>query len=106
MTASKIIIERRKVNEGLAQDIKRILERQEIMNNRLIEIQTAEAARTEREVHTKHDVDCLNKIVNGNGVPGLKIDVQLLKEQMTRIYWLGGVIVVALIGNFIAMWFK
>jgi hypothetical protein len=99
MPVQKISIERRKVNEGLVQDVKE-------MKAMISQLLVADAARVERELQTRTDVDGLKKTVNGNGVPGLKTDVQLLKEQMTRVYWLGGVLVVALISNFIAMWFK
>lgn len=87
------------MNEGLVQDVK---EMKEMLSKLLI----AESARVERELQFRTDVDNLKKTVNGNGAPGLKTDVQLLKEQMIRIYWLGGVVVVALVGNFVAVWFK
>lgn len=94
------------MNEELVQDIKDIKERVEKTFNTITEMQRQEAARVERELQMKNDVDNLKKTVNGNGIPGLKTDVQLLKEQMTRIYWLGGIVVVALVGNIIAMWFE
>jgi hypothetical protein len=89
------IAERRKeMNEGLAQDIKEI-------KNMLADMKQAEAARGEREKTTHNDVEGLKKTINGNGVPGLKTDVQIMKEQMGRINWIMGIFVAAVIADIV-----
>jgi len=98
MEQKNLTIERRKVNEGLVSDVKEI-------KNMLVEMKVLEAARATREKAMEIDVIDLKKSVNGNGKPGLKTDVQLLKDQMNRVYWLGGVVIVASIGNIIAILF-
>jgi hypothetical protein len=96
--SKKLLVERRKVNEGLVQDIKDI-------KKMLVEMQTLEAARNEREITVKRDIDSLNLAVNGNGKPGLKTDVQILQNKINGVYWLGGVVIVASVGNIIAILF-
>ena len=43
----------------------------------------------------------LNTIIMGNGKPGLKTDMQLMKEQMGRVYAIGGIITTAIILDFV-----
>jgi hypothetical protein len=98
MPTQKLIVERRKVNEGMASDIRDI-------KNMLVDIQRLESARVERELVTRDDVNKLKLTTYGNGSPGLKTEVQLLKDKMNGIYWLGGVVIIASIGNIIAIVF-
>jgi hypothetical protein len=98
MPAQKLIVERRKVNEGLLTDIREI-------KDILVSIQKLEAARAEREKTSREDIDKLKFTVNGNGTPGLKTDVQILKNKVNGVYWLGGVVIVATISNIIAIIF-
>jgi len=62
------------MNEGLIQDVKDIKEM-------LVSMQKLEAARVERENAVHEKVMKLDQAVNGNGKPGLKTDVELLKES-------------------------
>ena len=87
------------MNEGLVKDIRDIKEM-------LIKHLHEDAARAERELSIRKDVDELLHSVNGNSKPGLKTTVELLQRDMARVYWLGGVIVMALIGNIIATLWK
>ena len=47
-----------------------------------------------QELVKKHDT-----ILGGNGNPGLKTDMALLKRDMARMTWLGGGILLAVIVN-------
>ena len=47
-----------------------------------------------QELVKKHDT-----ILGGNGNPGLKTDMALLKRDMARMTWLGGGILLAVIAN-------
>jgi hypothetical protein len=86
--------------EELAKEIKDI-------KNILSEIHALNSARIEREIRTNIDLESLKKVVSGNGeCIGLKTEVSILKKEVARIYWLGGIIIIALIGNFMAMWFR
>jgi len=86
------------MNEGLLKSIDEI-------KDILFNMQKMEAARAEREMQTKADVESLKKAVNGNGDGiGMKTDVQILKKDMARVYWLGGAILIAVIGQILAMW--
>jgi hypothetical protein len=106
--STKQMIDRRKeMNEGLIQRLNNQLEE---IGNKLSqlteEIRTAEAARKEREKNNADDLEKMKIIIWGDGKnPGLNADVPMLKKDMARVYWLGGVILVALIGNIVAMWF-
>ena len=96
----QVSIERRKLNDELAREIKEI-------KQILSDMHASESARIERETRVNVDLESLKKIVNGNGeCMGLKTEVSILKKEVARIYWLGGIIIIALIGNFVAMWFK
>jgi hypothetical protein len=46
--------------------------------------------------------DNLHAVVMGNGKPGLKTDMQLMKEQMNRVYAIGGVITSAIIFDIVS----
>ena len=72
----------------------------------LADMMRLEAARKERESTMRIDVDGLLHSVNGNAAPGIKTDVQMLKKDMVRVYWLGSVIVIALIGDIVATLWK
>ena len=56
----------------------------------LQQIQVDNAANFERE-----------KQIDYNGKPGLKTDMQLMKEQMGRVYAIGGIITTAILLDFI-----
>ncbi len=64
-------------------------------------MQRTEAARVEREAHLVDTVNKDHEIINGNGKPGLKTDVQLLKEGMGRINLAFGVFTAAVIGDIV-----
>jgi len=87
---TKIITERRKLNEGLAQDIKEI-------KKMLTEHLLLEAAREERERAMHDDVKKLKETVHGNGKPGLKTDVQLLQDSEKKRAAIQNAIAIALI---------
>lgn len=70
----KLIIERRKLNEGLAQDIREI-------KDMLASMQALEAARVEREIKGKEEFEELKKAVKGNGKLGLEKDVLILQQN-------------------------
>ncbi len=71
MSISKTIERRKEMNEGLAQDIKDI-------KNILASMQQQEAGRCERERVMRDELDRIKEVINGNGKPGLKTDVQIL----------------------------
>lgn len=47
--------------------------------------------------HLDEKVMSLDKTVNGNGVPGLRTDVQIIKEQLGRLNWASGLVIAGLI---------
>jgi len=86
------------VNEGLLQDVRDIKEM-------LVNMQRLESARVEREGVMLKDVESLKHTVDGNSKLGLKTEMQLLKNKVNGVYWLGGVVIVATISNIIAIFF-
>ena len=90
--------ERRSDNKQLVEDIREIKE----MMSEMMQI---EAGRKEREINVRLELDALKKCITGNGQPGLKTDVQLLKARMNGVYWLGGVVTVATVSNIVALLF-
>ncbi len=58
-----------------------------------------EAARRERELHLTEIVTKDHETINGNGKPGLKTEVQLLKDSMGRINWAFGIFTAAIIAD-------
>ena len=90
--------ERRADNKQLVEDIREIKE----MMSAMMQI---EAGRKERESTQRIEIDALKNCINGNGQPGLKTDVQLLKARMNGVYWLGGVVTVATVSNIVALLF-
>lgn len=74
MATQKLLVERRKVNEGLIQDIRDI---KEMLTKHLQE----EAARAERERAILDDVCKLKEKVEGNGKLGLIKEVLILQQN-------------------------
>jgi hypothetical protein len=62
-------------------------------------MQQVEAARAEREKAIIEDLLKLKNTVDGNGKPGIKMDVKLLQEQQSRINVIGGAITLAIIAD-------
>ena len=58
-----------------------------------------EAARLEREKNLTDIVNKDHEAINGNGKPGLKTEVQLLKDGMSRINWAFGIFTAAIIAD-------
>lgn len=115
MTDKNLIIERRKVNEGLQQQMQDIndrlskyeqlpaqMEKMSVELSKLTEeIRTAESARIERE-KTNED---MKKVIYGEGSnPGLKTDVPILKRDVQRIFWLIGAVIGAMISYIVSTW--
>lgn len=61
----------------------------------LTEIKTEMAARK----YIDDKVHALDKCVNGNGVPGLRTDIQLIKDQIGRINWAAGLVAAVVIAD-------
>lgn len=61
----------------------------------ITELKTLMVARA----HIDEQVEKHDKLLNGNGVPGLKTDVQLIKDQLGRLNWAAGLIVMGLIAD-------
>ena len=49
--------------------------------------------------HLDEKVMSLDKTVNGNGVPGLRTDVQIIKDQLSRLNWASGLVIAGLIAD-------
>jgi len=61
----------------------------------LHEIKTELAARK----HLDEKILSLDKCVNGNGTPGLKTDMQIVKDQLNRFNWVAGILSAAVIAD-------
>lgn len=66
------------------------------------EIRQQEAARNEREASMKQSIAEHEQFINGNGKPGLKSEFAVVKQDISRINWIGGVLLVAVIGDIVA----
>lgn len=86
------------MNEGLVADVREI-------KDMLVEMKQLEAARKVREARIQTDVEKLDHAINGNDKPGLKTDVQIMQNKINGIIWLGGAVIVASIGNIMAIIF-
>lgn len=49
--------------------------------------------------HYDDKVTALDKCINGNGTPGLKTEMQLVKDQLQRFNWAAGILVAAVLGD-------
>ncbi len=67
------------------------------------EIQQADAKRDALLEQIRCDVGDHEKDINGNGKPGLKTDVAVLQEQVTRLVWMLGAVGVAFLGSIITL---
>ena len=62
-------------------------------------IQLDNAARDERDREVKKCVDEHQEILNGNGKPGLKTDIQLLQRNIKVINWIGAIMTGAILAD-------
>lgn len=62
---------------------------------RLVDFEKREAARA----HIDDDVKKLKEAVQGNGKPGLKSEVQLIRDQLDRLNWAAGAVVMGIIAD-------
>mgnify|MGYP001378557583 CR=1 FL=1 len=81
--------------------LKAVQETTKEIKTMLQQIQVDNAANLERQKQIDYSVTELKKTVFGNGKPGLKTDMQLMKEQMGRVYAIGGIITTAILLDFI-----
>jgi carbon monoxide dehydrogenase subunit G len=49
--------------------------------------------------HIDDKVEKHDKLLNGNGVPGLKTDVQIIKDQLGRLNWASGLVIAGLLAD-------
>ncbi len=49
--------------------------------------------------HLDDKVISIDKVVNGNGVPGLRTDVQIIKDQLGRLNWASGLVIAGLLAD-------
>lgn len=49
--------------------------------------------------HLDEKVISLDKLVNGNGTPGIRTDVQLIKDQLGRLNWASGLVIAGLLAD-------
>ena len=77
--------ERRRMTDAEQEEIKGLI-------NELKTIMTARA-------HLDEKVISLDKTVNGNGTPGLRADVQIIKDQLGRLNWASGLVMAGLIAD-------
>ena len=78
---------------------KEILAQLEAITAQLDKMHQVESARLEREKHLEEIVAKDHEAINGNGKPGLKTEVQLLKDGMGRINWAFGIFTAAIIAD-------
>lgn len=69
---------------------------------RLAELAETEAARTEREKAHETLLIAHDQTINGNGHLGLKTEMQLLKEGMSRVNWIGALVVAAMVADMVS----
>jgi hypothetical protein len=86
-------------NEQILQEVMKI-------HVRLAEMSNTESARLEREKTASEMLITHEHVLNGNGKPGLKTEVQLLNVNMARINWLGGAVLAALVADIVSRWYK
>lgn len=65
----------------------------------LNEMKQIEAARAERERVLSEKVAQLDGAINGNGKPGMKTDLRIAQEQITRASVIGGMVTAAIIAD-------
>ena len=49
--------------------------------------------------HLDDTVIKLDKAINGNGTPGIRTDVQIIKDQLGRLNWASGLVIAGLIAD-------
>ena len=49
--------------------------------------------------HLDEKVLSLDKAINGNGTPGIRTDVQIIKDQLGRLSWAGGLVIAGLLAD-------
>ncbi len=79
--------------------LEKILARQDEILASQTELQVIEAARSAKEIVLIDKVGKHEEAINGNGKLGLKTEVQLMKDQMSRMNWAVGVFVAAVIAD-------
>ena len=47
--------------------------------------------------HLDEKVLSLDKAINGNGTPGIRTDVQIIKDQLGRLNWASGLVIAGLL---------
>ena len=102
MTAKKATV----TNEQILTEIMQV-------HIKIAEIQLAEAARVEREKVLDDMVHSHDRAINGNGKPGLKSDtqkntsdIQIVRDQLGRINWLGALVTAAIVADIISRIYK
>lgn len=92
---TKPIAERRSTDIELLNAVKEI-------NDTLSIMRQQESARLEREKHNDAMLIEHEKSIKGNGKPGLQTDMQLVKDNLTRINWIGAIVTSAIIIDLLA----
>ena len=49
--------------------------------------------------HLDEKILSLDKTINGNGTPGIRTDVQIIKDQLGRLSWAGGLVIAGLLAD-------
>ena len=49
--------------------------------------------------HLDEKVLSLDKAINGNGTPGIRTDVQIIKDQLGRLNWASGLVIAGLLAD-------
>ena len=52
--------------------------------------------------HLDDTVIKLDKAINGNGTPGIRTDVQIIKDQLGRLNWASGLVIAGLIADILS----
>ncbi len=65
----------------------------------LNDIATGNAKRDEQIKGLLEDVAAHKLAIDGNGKPGLKTELEMLKQRIQAVYYIGGIILVAILGD-------
>ena len=49
--------------------------------------------------HLDEKVLSLDKAINGNGTPGIRTDVHIIKDQLGRLNWASGLVIAGLLSD-------
>jgi hypothetical protein len=77
----------------------KILEKLDGVMSIVEELRRYNAAHVERAAIIEKQVAAHTEFINGNGKPGAKSDLAAIKQDLARINWIGGALLLTVIGD-------